>query len=293
MLIAGWRESRVMRPFRIGIVADCLHLPVQEAVARAAELGAEGVQVYTVRGPMSPRQLDARARAAFAALCRRCGVAISALCGDMGGGFRDAADNPSKVRRTKAILDLAADLGSPVVTTHVGVIPAEPAEPAYGAIRAACAELAEHARARGVALAVETGPETASTLKRLLDDIDSPNLGVNLDPANLVMVVGDDPVAAVRLLAGRIVHTHAKDGRRVAPCDPLEIYHGGLPPEQWPRYFQELPLGQGEVDWPAYLDELERAGYKGFLTIEREVGDNPAADIAEAARFLQAQIGRT
>ena len=113
-------------------------------------------------------------------------------------------------------------------------------------------------------------------------------MAVNLDPANLVMVVGENPVQAVYTLKKYIVHTHAKDGVNLKPCDPEEIYaemdHGAWDSEP---AFKELPLGQGAVDFPAYLKALEEIGFKGFLTIEREVGGNPAADIKLAADYLR------
>jgi sugar phosphate isomerase/epimerase len=272
-------------------MADSFRLPMEQALARAAELGAQGVQVYTVSGAMSPEQLDGGGRTRFRELCRRHNLVISALCGDMGGGFHEAKSNEQKIARTRAIIDLAVDLGTAVVTTHVGVIPANPADGEYAILQAACRQIAQYAHGRGVTLAVETGPEKAATLNRFLEDVDSPGLGVNLDPANLVMVVGDDPVAAVGLLGKRIVHTHAKDGRRVSPCDPRQIYYGGAP-HPWSHYFSELPLGAGDVKWDAYLAALEAVGYKGFLTIEREVGDAPAADIAAAIGFLREKIGQ-
>jgi len=87
------------------------------------------------------------------------------------------------------------------------------------------------------------------------------------------MVMNDDPVQAVYTLKDYIVHTHAKDGVRYN--DPT-----------MEKPFKEVPLGTGHVDFPKYLAALEDIGYKGFLTIEREVGDNPAHDIEEAVKFL-------
>ena len=102
------------------------------------------------------------------------------------------------------------------------------------------------------------------------------------------MVTKDDPVQAVYTLRDYIVHTHAKDGVNLKPCDPEQIYaemdHGAWDSEP---AFKELPLGQGAVDFPRYLKALEEIGYKGFLTIEREVGGNPAADIKLAADYLK------
>jgi sugar phosphate isomerase/epimerase len=193
------------------------------------------------------------------------------------------------VARAKQIVDLAADLGTDVVTTHIGVVPQSPAAPRYAVMRAALKELADYAAGRGVVFAVETGPEKAITLKRLLDDVGFPGLGVNLDPANLVMVVADDPAAAVRTLGKYIAHTHAKDGVQLRAVNAEAVYHGAEPPGLGPG-FKEVPLDTGSVDWDAYLRALQDVGFRGYLTIEREVGDNPAADIATAIQFLRKKM---
>ena len=116
-------------------------------------------------------------------------------------------------------------------------------------------------------------------------------MAVNLDPANLVMVTGDDPVKAVHNLKDYIVHTHAKDGVRLIKRDPEVIYgivNGDAGAE--PAYL-EVPLGEGSVPWQGYLQALTDIGYTGFLTIEREVGEDPAADINKAVSFLRGFIG--
>ena len=112
---------------------------------------------------------------------------------------------------------------------------------------------------------------------------------MNLDPANLVMVTGDDPVQAVHNLQKYIVHTHAKDGNMLERGNPEWIYGVIQKPEDVKdiRFFEEVPLGTGTVDFPAYMKALEAIGYKGYLTIEREVGADPAGDIGTAADFLR------
>ena len=139
--------------------------------------------------------------------------------------------------------------------------------------------------------AIETGPETAQTLKGFLDSLGSKGVAVNFDPANFVMVTGDDPVQGVYTLKDYIVHTHAKDGRRLRVREPEAIY--GLIEDtiQEGRDFEELPLGEGDVDFPGWLKALDDIGYRGFLTIEREVGDNPEADIRRAVDFLRRNTG--
>jgi sugar phosphate isomerase/epimerase len=278
-----------MKPFKIGVLSDGFRLGPQDGVRQAAALGAEGVQVYTVAGQMSPEELDAAGRRAFKQLCADEGIAISALCGDLGGGFADAAQNPAHIERSKRIVDLAVDLGTNVVSTHIGLVPDDRQHADWAVMLDACREIAEYGAGAGVTFAVETGPEPAALLKRFLDEVGSRGLGVNLDPANLVMVAGDDPVQAVHTLSDYIVHTHAKDGVQTRAGSVAALF--GRDAEATPVAYQEMPLGEGDVDWDRYLDALEQIGYNGFLTVEREVGDDPAADIGAAIDFLRGKIG--
>ncbi len=286
-----------MGRFKIGVMSDSFRLPPREGVRKSKEVGADGIQVYAVAGEICPEVMDRSTRADFKHYCASLGLEIAALCGDLGGhGFERADDNIAKVERSKRIVDLAVDLGAPVVTTHIGVVPANRAHPRYAIMQAACRELGNYAHKAGVTFAIETGPETAAVLKTFLDDVGSPGIGVNLDPANFVMVTGQDPVEAVQILKDYIVHTHAKDGIRLKPSDPEQVYGAfakgsvaGLTAADIAQLFQEVPLGQGDVPWDAYLNALESIGYTGFLTIEREVGDTPEQDIRDAIQFLRAK----
>jgi sugar phosphate isomerase/epimerase len=115
-------------------------------------------------------------------------------------------------------------------------------------------------------------------------------VAVNLDPANFVMVTGDDPAQAVRTLRDYIVHTHAKDGAQLYYRDPDQVYGMVESELVTSPSFAELPLGQGQVDWDAYLAALRAIDYNGFLTIEREVGEDPYGDIVHAVQFLRTRI---
>ena len=221
------------------------------------------------------------------------GMCFSALCGDLGKGFGDPELNPALVEESKRILDIALEMETNIVTTHIGVVPTDENHPRYRIMQDACGELARYADTLGAHFAVETGPEPASVLYRFLEGLHSSGVSVNLDPANLVMVNRDDPVAAVHTLKKYIVHTHAKDGRQLHECDP-EVVYGVRPRDPdcvTDKSFIELPLGEGDVPFPAYLKALEDVGYRGFLTIEREVGDHPERDIASAVDFLKNLIG--
>jgi len=280
-----------MADFLLGVLLDGFRTEVRKALGLAAKAGAQGVQIYSTRGKMAPENLTPKKRRELLDLVKSHGLVISALCGDLGGGgFTKPERNAEKIERSKRILELAKDLETDVVTTHIGVVPGDPGHPRYRIMQEACGALAEYADSLQAHLAIETGPETAAVLRGFLDSLGSRGVAVNLDPANLVMVTGDDPANAVYTLKDYIVHTHAKDGRQIYFLDPDIVYgmvesHIVTGPS-----FEEVPLGEGQVDWGAYLDALRAIGYRGFLTVEREVGDKPYEDICNAIEFLRAKI---
>lgn len=276
-----------MYNFPIGVIINSFRTDIKTAVLKAAEVGANGIQVYSTRGEMAPENMSPAARREFLDLVKSNGLTISALCGDLGCGFFRPERNAELIEKSKRILDLAKDLETDIVTTHIGVVPEDPAHPRYAIMQEACGQLAEYADSINAHFAVETGPETSLVLKNFLDSLHSKGVSVNLDPANLVMVTGDDPVGAVHNLKDYIVHTHAKDGVRHFYKNPDYIYGIEDEPIVTGDSFTEVPLGEGGVCFPKYLKALEEIGYKGFLTIEREVGDNPERDIRKAVEFLK------
>jgi len=256
---------------KIGMIAEMLRQPLYESLNTASAMGVEGVQLYAVYGDdhnfleMSDEEL-----LKLKNHCDSLHLTISAVCADLGGhGFASVKDNPERIAKTKAIVDKAVILGSHVLTTHIGVVPADPADPNRKLMADALRECGEYAIAKGVTLAIETGPEPASRLAAFLGEVNSKGVGVNLDPANLVMVRRDDPAEVYAAFA---------DGgfeKMVEMAGPI---------------FREMPLGQGQVNWDEYLAALREIGYNGFLTIEREVGDDPKSDIAMAIGFLKARL---
>ena len=277
-----------MYPFSIGVILDSFRTDLTTALDKAVAVGASGLQVYATSGAISPESLSPQKRREFLDMCKSRGLTISALCGDLGQGFANPEKNPELIERSKRILDLAKDLETDVVTTHIGVVPADTDCDTFRIMQDACGQLAAYADSLRAHFAIETGPELSAVLKTFLDTLHSTGVAVNLDPANLVMVAGDDPVKAVHNLKEYIVHTHAKDGRMLRRVNPETIYNGTLDFAEAP--FIELPLGQGDVDFPAYLSALNDIGYTGYLTIEREVGDDPEGDIRLAVNFLQSLI---
>ncbi len=281
-----------MYDFSIGVLLDSFRTDAEQAMKQAATLGLNGIQVYATEGNMAPENMDSRRRKEFCRMAEGYGLKISALCGDLGYGFFDPSRNDQGIQRSKRILELAKDLGTDIVTTHIGVVPSDPHHPRYRIMQDACGTLAAYADSLDAHFAVETGPEPATVLREFLDGLHSTGVAVNLDPANLAMTVGGSAAEAVHILGRYIVHTHAKDGVRYRVCDP-EILYGIRDPEgpfDEGEYCEEVPLGAGDVCWPEYLEALSSIGYRGFLTIEREVGENPSADIRLAVDFLHQYV---
>ena len=277
-----------MYQFPIGVIVDSFRTDTKTAILKAAQMGADGIQMYVTKGDNAPENLSPAARRELLDFVKSNGLKFSALCGDLGKGFGNPELNPDLIERSKRIMDLAKELETDIVTTHIGVVPTDKSIERYGIMQQACFELSRYADSVGAHFAIETGPEPSAVLKEFLDGLHSRGVAVNLDPANLVMVVGDDPVEAVHNLKDYIVHTHAKDGIMLERTLPEYIYKVTPRPEDMNKidYFKEVPLGTGGVKFAPYLKALEEIGYRGFLTIEREVGDDPAADILIAKNYL-------
>ncbi|MBQ3068342.1 MAG: sugar phosphate isomerase/epimerase [Clostridia bacterium] len=284
-----------MKDFKLGIIVDSFRKDFKSNVEIAKSLGADGIQMYMVEGELAPDNMTPEKIAEVKQILCDNELEISAVCADLGGhGFARADENPQKIATSKRIADIAKELGATVLTTHIGVIPEDKACERYKVMQEACRELGIYAEENGMRFAIETGPEKAVVLKEFLDSLGCKGMAVNLDPANFVMVADQDPVEAVYLLKDYIVHTHAKDGVMLQKTDPNVIYDffadGGIGDLRLGDYFLETPLGEGKVDFDAYLAALRDIGFHGYLTIEREVGPDPVADVAMAMDLLRSKM---
>jgi len=277
--------------FKTGVLLDSFRLSLDESLQKASEAGADGVQIFAVPHEMAVLKLDFTDVKKLKRKVRSSGLEIASLCGDIGGhGFESLSENKSKIKKTFQIIDYAVELGTTIITTHIGVIPENDSEKRDN-IQQALIKICRYAEKSGVFIAVETGPERSEVLKKFILETGEKSLMVNFDPANLVMVQGEDPVLAVYNLNDLIVHTHAKDGKMIRKCDPVKIYNAfaeGNPDNiDIDSYFLESPIGKGDVNFPAYLAALDEIGYKGYLTIERESGRNRVKDVKEGIKFLK------
>jgi len=285
-----------MYNFSIGVRSNNFRLGLKESILKAREVGCTGIQLQATDGETAAENLVGAKRKELLDFVKSNGLEFTALCGDFGGhGFMDPEENPIRIERSKRVLEMALDLGCNIVTTHIGVVPADKSKRRYETMHNACAELAKIGDELGGYFAIETGPEPSHVLKAFLDDLPGKGMKVNLDPANLAMVIGEDIPGAVYNLRDYIVHTHAKDGKMLIKTNP-EVIYGAFDEDnlekgiEGVKYFIETPLGQGDVPFESYLKALNDIGFKGCLCIEREVGGDPCGDIKLAVDFLKARI---
>ena len=192
------------------------------------------------------------------------------------GGVVPDATWQGNWKNVQATAALAERLGLKLVTFHAGFLPHEPADPAFAKLQGRLRQIADAFGARGIAIGLETGQEVADTLVGFLQKLERKNVGVNFDPANIVLYGKGDPVAALKQLVPWVRQCHVKDAVRTKT------------PGTWG---EEVPVGKGEVDWKTLLGVLDAAGFDGPLCIEREAGNTRVADIRGAREHVERIAG--
>ena len=171
----------------------------------------------------------------------------------------------------QAVASIAAELGVKIVTFHAGFLPHEESDPGFAKLLGRITQIADVFDAKGIELGFETGQETADTLRLFLEKLNRPSVGVNFDPANMLLYDKGDPIDALETLAPFLKQCHIKDATLTKE------------PGTWGT---EVTVGTGEVDWPAFFATLAKLGYNGDCCIEREADDQRVADIKTASEFV-------
>jgi sugar phosphate isomerase/epimerase len=249
-------------------------------VAKLSVIGVHGVQLA-----LDPLRANPEVWGRSAALLRRQGMTIvSGMFTCVGEDYSSldsirrtggiAPDNTWEQNWTniQAIAALAQQLGLKLVTFHAGFLPHEESDPDFAKMLRRLTEVADIFQAAGVVLGLETGQETASVLAQLLQKLQRPNVGVNFDPANMILYDKGNPIEALRLLGPWIRQVHIKDAKRTRV------------PGTWG---EEVPAGEGEVDWPAFFATLTEINFTGHCVIEREAGDQRVVDIKKAKALVE------
>lgn len=258
---------------------------IEEEIKKVYDLGMRSCQLNCWDMSMYTKELAERTAAA----CEKYGVKISAVWAGYSGpkvwdlvsgpltlGLLPEAYRSQRVEDLKRGSDFAELLGIDKVITHVGFIPENPNEVSYNGMVVALREVANYMKKKGQKFLFETGQETPVTMLRCFEDIGTDNLGVNLDPANLILYGKGNPVDSLYVFGKYVMDVHGKDG--TYPTNGREL---GV----------ETPLGQGHVDYPKLIAGLKKLGYTGPITIEREIsGEKQIEDIKMAKETLEKLI---
>lgn len=187
------------------------------------------------------------------------------------GGYMPDDAFEDRYAKTVAVADITTKLGTDMLSVHIGFVPEDHKDPKHGIMVDRIRRLADALGQRGVKLVMETGQESPESLVAFMDEVARPNLGVNFDPANMILYGMGDPVEALRLLMPHVMQVHLKDATPTAT------------PGQWGA---EVPLGTGAVDWKAFFRVLNDAAWNGNLCIEREAGEQRIEDIRSGLAFV-------
>ena len=265
----------MMSPARrpIGVYLNDLRAEPREALRLAASLGYNAVQIEAGQGPLSPSQLSESGRRHLTRFADGLGLSIVALRADLDGASSpDTTSLEQLADRAPQILQLARDLNVTTVTAPVGRFRLSDQHD-YELVRHALAQIADTASRLDRTFAPDTTLDSPDSLAGLLRDLNCPNLGVCYDPAEL-LVEGIDSLAAVETLADNIALACVRD----AQARGAE------------RAGRETNLGDGHLNLPDYLAQLEAAGYRGPLIVRRSQSANPANDLKQCRTYLEAVL---
>jgi sugar phosphate isomerase/epimerase len=282
LFLARAQQTKPEARMRLGIILG-ITLHPEDAIERVHDLGLPTCQVV-VRDVGDEaavnlrRALDEYSVEATSAVCTGPGPEVYDFYqGPLTIGLVPRAYRERRIARMQQISDFAAKAKIPAVQGHCGFIPENPNDPAYRETVDAIRAVAAYCRRNGQQFRCETGQETPITLVRAIRDVGLDNVGVNFDAANLILYGKANPVDAVDILGPYIQGVHAKDG--LYPTDPKQLG-------------QEVPIGQGRVNFPVLIEKLKKIGYRNPLTIEREIsGEKQTADILAAKAYLEGLVG--
>ncbi len=193
-------------------------------------------------------------------------------------GLVNPATRGKRVLRVLSYSDFALELEVEIIQAHIGFIPENTSGSNYKELVLALQKIADYCKENNQSFTLETGQEKALVLSKFIEDVNRLNLGVNFDPANMLLYNADDPIKALDILGKYVIGVHCKDGKR---------------PERKGGLGKEYPLGEGDVGIEKFVDKLRKIGYTGHLTIEREIsGEKQIRDILKAKELLQKLVNK-
>ena len=275
---------------KLGIRLESLGLTLRKALTEGSRMGAAGVQADAV-GDLSPEQLSQTGRREFRNLLKSFDLELIALGCPLRRGLDKTENLQPRIEYVRKVMSLSYDLGSRTVVVEMPAIPANEAVPSQATelspgglilgaapqaenpaklLRESLTDLGANGDRTGTTLALECGVDPAAKLAEYLDTFPTGGLAVSYDPTNMLMN-GHDPIAGLTTLHSKIVHVYARDARKSGAS----------------RIAAEVALGAGDIDWMSFVAVLDTIGYRGWLTVRRESGQNRVVDVENGLAVLR------
>jgi sugar phosphate isomerase/epimerase len=188
-------------------------------------------------------------------------------------GLVPTGSRQARLKETLEIADYACQLDVDAIGMHLGFVNPDPQSNEFVQVVEVTRTVCDHCQGQNQRFHLETGQETAAELMHFINAVERDNLAVNFDPANMILYGAGEPLEALELIGAYVKSVHCKDA-----CKTRQV---GQP------WYEDAPLGQGDVDIPAFLRKLKALGYEGALTIEREYAPDQAGDIRQALTLLE------
>jgi L-ribulose-5-phosphate 3-epimerase len=251
----------------------------EELIDQVRQIGLKTVQIA-----LDPIRENPEVWGKTKELCAESGIIlVSGMFGTIGedystmdsikrtGGVVPDANWTENWKNIQEVAELARSMGIRLVTFHAGFLPHDHTSAEFKKLVSRLGQIADHFKRKGLELAFETGQEDADDLELFLIQLNRPNVGVNFDPANMILYDRGDPTDALHTLGKRLKQVHIKDATRTKKTG---------------EWGEEVVVGTGEVNWQDFFQTLDLLRFAGFCCIEREAGTQRLADIKAAREYI-------
>ena len=254
---------------KLGMLVNTKHIGVEEGIYKARKWNLDFIQLYAMNEKCNLNDWsNARLHHLKNTLLAE-GVRLSSLAISFGP---QAILSKNVIEQYKSITNIGLELGANIITAHIGKIPSDSTCDRYKSMLEVCCELGSMNEEMGCLFGIETGTEKSSVLKRFLEEINSSELGINFDPANIISGTRESPNDFLRAIQKYVSHVHLKDCLKVKSEEGI--------------YYQETAAGQGSVNFEEIFTSLNSSGFNGYYIVERNDYTHQKHGMEQSIKYL-------
>lgn len=257
---------------KIGMLLNTKHIDIKSGVELSKSLNIDAIQLYAFHEKENLATSSKTKQKHFKEYFSDSDIKVASLAVSFGPRGILSVPEDILLSQFKQFSEFGLTLGTTVISAHIGKIPLNTDDATYERMMASCYKLGAISNSLGCVFAIETGSEQANTLSTFLRKINSKGLGVNFDPANIVMGTNENPIHSLHVLKDYIVQTHLKD------C----IKTNDVPSS----FYKEMAVGKGEIDFNSFFSTLNQNNYKGYHIIESSNPVDMSNGISQSVDFL-------